>query len=52
VVWSRQSPELQSECQNGKEGDLSNFERGMVVGARQASLSISPSAGIFTHNYF
>jgi len=25
----------------GKKGDLSNFERGMVVGARWASLSIS-----------
>uniref|UniRef100_A0A9J8DBA5 Transposase Tc1-like domain-containing protein n=1 Tax=Cyprinus carpio carpio TaxID=630221 RepID=A0A9J8DBA5_CYPCA len=42
--WSRQSPELQTECQNGKKGDLSNFERGMVVGARQAGLSISQSA--------
>jgi len=31
--WSRQSPELQTECHNEK-GDLSNFERGMVVGAR------------------
>uniref|UniRef100_A0AAQ4QD88 Tc3 transposase DNA binding domain-containing protein n=1 Tax=Gasterosteus aculeatus aculeatus TaxID=481459 RepID=A0AAQ4QD88_GASAC len=28
----------------GKKGDLSHFERGMVVGARQAGLSISPSA--------
>uniref|UniRef100_A0A8C1HD08 Tc3 transposase DNA binding domain-containing protein n=1 Tax=Cyprinus carpio carpio TaxID=630221 RepID=A0A8C1HD08_CYPCA len=28
----------------GKKGDLSNFERGMVVGARQAGLSISQSA--------
>uniref|UniRef100_A0A9J8AX61 Transposase Tc1-like domain-containing protein n=1 Tax=Cyprinus carpio carpio TaxID=630221 RepID=A0A9J8AX61_CYPCA len=28
----------------GKKGDLSNFERGMVVGARRASLSISQSA--------
>jgi len=26
-----------------KKGDLSSFERGMVVGARQASLSISQS---------
>jgi len=26
------------------KGDLSNFERGMVVGARRASLSISQSA--------
>ena len=28
----------------GKKGDLSNFERGMVVGARRAGLSISQSA--------
>uniref|UniRef100_A0A803JXL7 Tc3 transposase DNA binding domain-containing protein n=1 Tax=Xenopus tropicalis TaxID=8364 RepID=A0A803JXL7_XENTR len=27
-----------------KKGDLSHFERGMVVGARQAGLSISQSA--------
>jgi len=28
----------------GKKVDLSNFERGMVVGARRAGLSISQSA--------
>uniref|UniRef100_A0AAY5LA69 Tc3 transposase DNA binding domain-containing protein n=1 Tax=Esox lucius TaxID=8010 RepID=A0AAY5LA69_ESOLU len=28
----------------GKKGDLSNFEHGMVVGARWAGLSISQSA--------
>jgi len=28
----------------GKKADLSNFERGMVAGARRASLSISQSA--------
>jgi len=28
----------------GKKDDLSNFERGMVVGARWVSLSISQSA--------
>ena len=28
----------------GKKGDLSNYERGMVVGARRAGLSISQSA--------
>jgi len=39
--WSRQSPDLQTECQNGKERQ---FERGMVVGARRAGLSISQSA--------
>jgi len=37
-VWSmsRQSPELQTECQNGGKW--------LVVGARRASLSISQSA--------
>jgi len=39
----------------GKKGDLSNFEQGMVVGARRAGLSISQSSqlqfstGIFNH---
>ena len=35
----------------GKKGDLRNFERGMVVGARRAGLSISQSAQIlgFSH---
>ncbi len=28
----------------GKKGDLSDFERGMVVGGRQAGLSISKTA--------
>jgi len=34
-----------------KRGDLSNFERGMVVGARWAGLSISQSAQLlgFSH---
>ncbi len=30
----------------GKKGDLSDFERGMVVGVRQAGLSISKSADL------
>ncbi len=30
----------------GKKGDLSDFERGMVVGARRASLSISETADL------
>ncbi len=30
----------------GKKGDLSNFERGMVVGARWAGLSISKTADL------
>jgi len=35
----------------GKKGDLSNFERGMVVGVRRAGLSISQSAQLlgFSH---
>jgi len=43
---SRQSPELQTECQNGGKW--------LVVGARRAGLSISQSAvtGFFTHNHF
>ncbi len=34
-----------------KKGDLSDFERGMVVGARRAGLSISRSADLlgFSH---
>jgi len=35
----------------GKKGDLSNFERGMVVDARRAGLSISQSAGT-THLHY
>jgi len=30
----------------GKQGDLSDFERGMVVGARQAGLSISETVDL------
>ena len=30
----------------GKKGDLSDFERGMVVGARWAGLSISETADV------
>ncbi len=30
----------------GKKGDLSDFERGMVVGARRAGLSISYTADL------
>jgi len=35
----------------GKKGDLRHFERGMVVGARRAGLSISQSAQLlgFSH---
>jgi len=30
----------------GKKGDLSDIERGMVVGARRAGLSVSESADL------
>ncbi len=30
----------------GKKGDLSDFERGMVVGAKRAGLSISKTADL------
>ncbi len=35
----------------GKKGDLSDFERGMVVGARRDGLSISKTANLlgFSH---
>ncbi len=35
----------------GKKGDLSDFERGMVVGVRRAGLSISETADLlgFSH---
>ncbi len=33
----------------GKKGDLSDFERGMVVGARQVVVGAKPSLG-FTEN--
>jgi len=35
----------------GKKGDLSDFERGMVVGARRTDLSISETADLleFSH---
>ncbi len=35
----------------GKKGDLSDFERGMIVGARQAGLNISQTADLlgFSH---
>ncbi len=39
----------------GKKGDLSDYERGMVVGARRAGLNIKKkkrrSTGICTHNH-
>ncbi len=35
----------------GKKGDLSDFERGMVVGARRAGLSISKTADLYIYIY-
>ncbi len=35
-MWWRRLAEVQTEHQNGKKGDLSDFERGMVIGARWA----------------
>ncbi len=36
----------QTKRKNGKKGDLSAFVRGMVVGTRQAGLSISETADL------
>lgn len=54
--WRRWFTEVHSEHQHGEEkGDLSDFERGMVVvGARRAGLSISQTAdplGFSTHSH-
>ncbi len=38
--------QVQTEHQNGKKGDLSDFEHEMVVGARWAGLSISKTADL------
>ncbi len=35
----------------GKKGDLSDFERGMVVGARRAGLSISKTADLLESSH-
>ncbi len=35
----------------GKKGDLSDFERGMVVGARQADLSISKTEDLLGYSH-
>ncbi len=50
-MWWRRLAEVQTEHQNGEERDLSDFGRGMVVGARQAGLSISKTADLlgFSH---
>ncbi len=45
-MWWRRLAEVQTEHQNGEEGDLSDFERGMVVGDRRAGLSISKTADL------
>ncbi len=45
--WRRLKPSIRT----GKKGDLSDSERGMVVGARRAGLSISQTADLlgFSH---
>ncbi len=50
-MWWRRLAEVQTEHQNGEEKDLSDFERGMVVGARRTGLSISQTADLlgFSH---
>ncbi len=50
-MWRRRHAEVQTEYQNGKKGDLSDVERGMVVGARRTGLSISQTADLlgFSH---
>ncbi|KAF7665220.1 hypothetical protein LDENG_00148810 [Lucifuga dentata] len=35
----------------GKKGDLSDFERGMVVGARRAGLSITEIADLLGYSH-
>ncbi len=45
-MWWRRLAEVQTEHQNGEERDLSDFERGMVAGARRAALSISKTADL------
>ncbi len=35
----------------GKKGDLSDFERGMLVGARRAGLNISKTADLLGFSY-
>ncbi len=45
-MWWRRLSEIQIKHQNGKKGDLSDFEHGMVVAARRAGLSISKTADL------
>ncbi len=37
---------FKASIRTGKKGDLSDFERGMVVGARRVGLSISKTADL------
>ena len=44
-TWSRGAAVFQTKCQNVK-CDLSDFDRGMIVGARQGALNISKTADL------
>jgi len=49
--WSRQSPELQTECENGRER---RFKQVLSVAWLLVSeyFTICSVTGIFTHNHF
>ncbi len=45
-MWWRRLLKFKPSIKMGKKGDLSDFEHGMVVGARRAGLSISKTADL------
>ncbi len=48
-MWWSDLLKFKPSIRTGKKGDLSDFERGMVVGARRAGLSISKTADLLIH---
>ncbi len=50
-MWWRRLAEFKPSIRMGKKGDLSDFERGMVVSVRRTGLSISETADLlgFSH---